>query len=787
MNKFLILSIVFSLTLIAITAQAQTFVVQPYLQDAEPNSIRIMWETSAGEESLVMWGLDETLGDTTSGIYFSSVGSAMMHDVQITGLEKFTTYYYQVVTDQDSSEIQSFKTPPFASDEQSFRFVAMSDMQRSSSDPLVYDEVIHDGVLDYLEQNLTGVASEDLALVLLPGDLVDSGDLYEQWEEDFFQYSTDLFGKVPAYPVLGNHEANTQYYFQYFHLPENGTEGYEEHWWWKDYGNVRFIGLNSNWPYDGDAQLEWLDGVLANTCQTDSIDFVFAEVHHPYKSELWTPGESDFTGSVVARMEAFSDECGKPSIHFFGHTHGYSRGQSRDHKHVMINVATAGGAIDYWGDWPQYDYDEFSMSEDDWGFVLVEVEAGDDPGFSVKRLSRGDGNVDLDNALTDSFSVRKFNYNITTPTPMYPVDVEIAPECVILRGSSFEIEGMHGASHWQVTDTQGDYSNPLGDVWEQYQNLYFNVDTQEGELITEEYIAGMPENTQLWWRVRYRDKELNWSDWSNQVAFSTGTSSMSDNLLENPGAEQGLGSWVIDQGVCESMLAGDCAGTIPFSDDYYFCVGGICTESDVAIMHQDIDVTSYTDSIDLGLLHVSFGAMMSDWSGADVPEMRLLFLTLGGTQIGATDYYAGNYISWTLVGDNFEVPALTRMIRCELKGTRNEGIDNDSYFDDVFVKVGSEILCVESPSSLASITPELATLTAFPNPAIDDVTIEFGELSGGGIQVRIFDSVGRKVQADVSVMRDKATISRGHLSDGNYQVLVINQAGRTGTVSFVFE
>ncbi|MCK0146780.1 hypothetical protein MWU78_14075 [Arenibacter sp. F26102] len=30
--------------------------VQPYLQDAEPNSIKIMWETSLGEESLVEWG-----------------------------------------------------------------------------------------------------------------------------------------------------------------------------------------------------------------------------------------------------------------------------------------------------------------------------------------------------------------------------------------------------------------------------------------------------------------------------------------------------------------------------------------------------------------------------------------------------------------------------------------------------------------------------------------------------------------------------------------------------------
>ena len=734
-----------------------------------------------------MWGLEEILGNSTSGNSFSSVGSAMMHDVQLLGLERFTTYYYQVVTGQASSQIQSFKTPPFASDEQAFRFVAMSDMQQSSADPLKYDEVIHDGVLDYLEQNLSGVVSEDLALVLIPGDLVDNGNSYGQWEDDFFQYSTDLFGKVPVYPVLGNHEVNTQYYFQYFHLPENGTEGYEEHWWWKDYGNVRFIGLNSNGPYDGDVQLAWLDGVLENTCQADSIDFVFAEVHHPYKSELWTPGESDFTGNVVAKMEDFSNECGKPSIHFFGHTHGYSRGQSRDHKHVWINVATAGGAIDYWGDWPQADYDEFSVSEDDWGFVMVEVEAGDAPKFSVKRLSRGDGNVSLDNALTDSFSVSKIDYTITTPTPIYPVDIQVAPECVILRGSSFEIDEMHGSSHWQVTETSGEYSDPLGEVWEQFENIYFNEDTQEGELITEEYMSGMPENTQLWWRVRYRDKELNWSEWSDEAAFSTGTSSLGENLLENSGAEQGISMWVIDQGVCEALLAGDCAGTNPYSGAYYFCVGGVCTESPVAIMHQDIDVTSYSDSIDLGVLEVSFGAMLSDWSGADLPEIRLRFLTLGGVEIGSTDYYAGPHTSWTLVGDHFEVPALTRIVRCELKGTRNEGVDNDSYFDDVFVKVGSQTFCEDAPVNIAPISPSVTTLHSFPNPAIDEIAIEFGPFSSEGIQVRMFDSAGRKVLPEVKIMQEKAIIYRGDLSKGNYHVLVINQDGESGSVSFVFE
>ena len=155
--------------------------------------------------------------------------------------------------------------------------------------------------------------------------------------------------RSPSTLFSGNHEVNSTYYFQYFHLPENGTPGYEEHWWYKDYGNVRFMGLNSNAPYDGEDQLDWLADVLDGTCDLEHIDFVFAELHHPHKSELWTPGERDFTGEVVAALEAFSQSCGKPSIHFFGHTHGYSRGQSQDHKHLWINVASAGGAIDYWG------------------------------------------------------------------------------------------------------------------------------------------------------------------------------------------------------------------------------------------------------------------------------------------------------------------------------------------------------------------------------------------------------------------------------------------------------
>ncbi|MEZ4988332.1 MAG: metallophosphoesterase family protein [Saprospiraceae bacterium] len=449
LTAFLSLTIVFFGFL-----SAQTIKVQPYLQDASPNSIYILWETDSLSESVVEWGLTVSLGNTTSGTAQYSVGEAMIHEVKLDNLERFTKYYYRVRTGNAISGIYNFKTPPFASDQESFRIIAMSDMQRDGSFPNKFNEIVHDGIIDYLNSEFGGELIDNVAFVMIPGDLVVTGSNYTQWKEHFFDPSHDLFSHVPVYPVLGNHEQNSTYYFQYFKMPENGTSGFEEHWWHKDYGNVRIIGLDSNSPFDNQEQLEWLEGVLEMTCNADSIDFVFAQLHHPHKSELWTPGESSYTGEVIERLEQFSTDCGKPSIHFFGHTHGYSRGNSRDHKHLWINVATAGGAIDNWGEFPNFDYDEFSISQDEYGFVSVEITNDTSPKVVVKRISRGDQNGILANVLTDSVTFRLMPSFVNIPTPISPNNEEIAPECVVLDANAFtstNAMALHGQSHWQVS------------------------------------------------------------------------------------------------------------------------------------------------------------------------------------------------------------------------------------------------------------------------------------------------------------------------------------------------
>ena len=74
--------------------QAQ-FNVEPYLQDGEPQSMRVMWESAQAGAATLEWGTDEGLGNVLDSEGVVSIGGAM-HDVLISDLTPDTPYYYRV-------------------------------------------------------------------------------------------------------------------------------------------------------------------------------------------------------------------------------------------------------------------------------------------------------------------------------------------------------------------------------------------------------------------------------------------------------------------------------------------------------------------------------------------------------------------------------------------------------------------------------------------------------------------------------------------------------------------
>ena len=488
--------------------------VAPIVQLVEPTSAWIVWESAEGEGSRVDFGEGEVLSRTSCGDLVSVLEGApagpdvtQVHEVLLGDLTPGTTYRYQARTGELTSAVATFKTPLPREVEAPVRLVALGDSQRDDNNKDKLQEIITDGVLPWSSAQWDERLTEAVDLALLAGDLVDNGWSPADWTDELFAPAAPLFSSIPLYPVLGNHEGNSPLYFRYFHLPDDNGERYYSF----DRSNLRIIALDSNPPYDDATQLAWLDGVLEETCGDEAVDFVLAELHHPHKSELWPDGESPFSGEVVARLESFSTRCGKPSVHLYGHTHAYSRGQSRDHNHLWVNVSSAGGALDRFGGDGPVDYPEFVRSESAWGFVAIESTAGDAPTLRLRRVSRGDESV-LDNVVTDDLTLSLDNL-----PPQAPTTDASQPGCDLrlVAGPFVDPDGStHQATHWQVAERCEDLGTPLAERWLQSENVWDGVDLQQGDDLTDETFPELKGLAAACFRARYRDGALAWSDWS---------------------------------------------------------------------------------------------------------------------------------------------------------------------------------------------------------------------------------------------------------------------------------
>ena len=787
MSKIATSLIALTFSIVTLNTWSQSISVGPYLQDAHPNAMTMMWETNSIDESIIEWGATNSLGSTSIGTFVTGSGLSRVHTVVLENLNPDTRYFYRISTDDVQSAIFDFITPPLPESEKNFNLISMSDMQQDGSHPEVFSDIINNELIPFVNDRFGNDLATDIAYVFIPGDLVSVGGNYPSWKSTFFDPAQALFQHVPVYPVAGNHEQNSANYFRYFNLPENGTNqsDYLEHWYYKDYSNVRLIGLESNNGYRIQEQLDWLQSVLNDACADEHIDFVFAQLHHPHHSELWIDGNTDYTGDVIEKLEIFSSGCGKPSVHFFGHTHGYSRGQSRDHQHLMVNVASAGGAIDNWGEYAQQDYKEYSKSTDDYGFVLVEVEAGENPQFLLSRVSHGSFENGLVNAeIRDTIRVMKNNIAPDQPIGLFPIEgASLRPDCITFLGSDFNDTngGDQGAVHWQIA-TDPSFFSLVYDDWFQHENWYFDEDLEADNSMTEREVTMLNENTNYYWRVRYRDRNLSWSDWSGGISFQTTESTLSENLLLNAGAEEGTSNWTSVSGSFEAISSGECAGNNAYAGSYLFAVGGVCNPMAYGEAYQEVSIEAYGVSIDNDSAYVNFGGYLSDYSGDDLPEFKLEFYNQTGGLISFTTNYPNQSPEWTYLQDILPIPSGARAIRMVLMGTRNAGSDNDSYFDNMFLRVQTSIEdCEEQVIGLDALD-DSGVLYLYPNPSDGEISIQVPPILDAQ-EYFVSNALGENVKLGVL----KKGIQTIDLSDLNKGVYFLNVPGGALGARFVLQ
>jgi predicted phosphodiesterase len=283
--------------------------------------------------------------------------------VEVEKLSTGTTYHYIVRSDGAQSDPYTFATAPNGSTP--FQFLLYGD-NRTQPDK-------HQTVVDRM--NL-----EAADFIINVGDVVEDGWIPWQYDQQFFDQIGPLMATTPLYVSIGNHEAESLFFYRYFSFPGH------ERWYTFDYGNARFIALNSNFSLQPwTPQYPWFVSELQRA-QADGVEWLFVFCHHPAYAEGWggDGGQLDIRNHYLPLMEQYGVDA-----FLAGHTHDYERGELNG----IIHIVTGGGGGPL-SSWSQ-DHAHITVYESRYHYVKVEI-TGKTATFAA---------IDPDGTVFDTFTL----------------------------------------------------------------------------------------------------------------------------------------------------------------------------------------------------------------------------------------------------------------------------------------------------------------------------------------------------------------------------------------------
>ena len=512
-------------------------VLFPYLQNPTPNSMIVNWKTASNNETTVIYGnsptnLNVTVTGTTN--IFSDTGynnNYYYHTAKIANLQPNTKYYYKIKTGANESAVYNFRTLPLpgqpVTTDGKIRFLIMGDNQ-IKAEPR-YDSLTLNAFKKLKQKfGANSDPSDNIALTFMVGDQVDVGTL-DHYENVHFKKNIKLSPYLPIQTTVGNHETygtlGMNSYYAHFYIDEikykNISSG-NENYYAQQAGNVLFVSLSSE--HTGSAQQMWLQQILNEANNDPTVDWIISLSHRPYQAEQYVGDISQWVRDSAVPLLVTSN---KYLMHVGAHHHLYHRGQLKNTPNYQI--ISGGTAWDqYWGMSSEKDFDDVQKTLTDWTYQIVEVDIPTGK-VDVECYSIGGIYTKKNNELVDSFHRYKNQPKPAKPsitnTFAGPINLPLT-----LDGSTFSSSNgeLLNTTQFLISKTS-DFSVIEKEVYRDFEN-WFGKDgngnpdktknLNEGVDITKVTLAAnsIP-NGVYYVKTRYRDRNLEWSEWSEVKQF----------------------------------------------------------------------------------------------------------------------------------------------------------------------------------------------------------------------------------------------------------------------------
>lgn len=520
---------VFLLAILLQSAFLSAQTLKPYLQSLTDQTVWVSWRTPSGTESTVRWGnAPDALTNTATGDLHTFAADYLWHRVKISGLQANTPYYYQVQTGVDTSAVFRFRTyqnPATANGH--IRILVVGDTQH----PVTAQRTFQ-AAKEKLTEKYGPVLEDQVHLILKQGDNVDAGIL-SQYISMHFDPLSNLSGNIPTMTVVGNHEyyqnSNLSNFFPHFEyddsdLQYNGIAGAnDEHYYAFQVGSVLFCMLNSNEWWS--SQTQWLSNVMTSANADPNVKWIFGTAHHPLRCENWVSDGSAYIRDQIIPVLRNSE---KTAMYTSGHSHMYARGSNRDSA-VWEVISGGGGLIQNWNENPEQNYPDVQRSFDVWTYQIMDIDL-DAGTMDVECYSIGNQEYVLENVLIDQFHRYFGKQKPAQPQLMPPADTMVTLPYTFEGSAYFSPEGeLYNATEFELAGASGDFENDLIlNIKRDFED-YFQIESAAywspiDQMAGVDIFQLTVDSTQVfqgknWLRVRYRDRNLEWSNWSEPLAF----------------------------------------------------------------------------------------------------------------------------------------------------------------------------------------------------------------------------------------------------------------------------
>ncbi len=245
----------------------------------------------------------------------------------VADLKPNTTYTYRAYDKgaKIGSNSATFKTANFSAD--SFSFVHVSDSQVDAGESDIGFEAIGTGKV--FGTTLAGLVKTNPSFLLHTGDIVEYSK-YESYWRNQLDYNGKYIRALPIMPISGNHEttyrAGSNEIYKHFNVKMEEQETKRGFYYAFDYGDVKFIMLNTNDQGESgiaDEQYNWLKQTLENNDKKWTI----VAMHHPVFSvgkHGANPELNEYSLKLRAQLtKLFADN--KVDLVLQGHDHVYSK------------------------------------------------------------------------------------------------------------------------------------------------------------------------------------------------------------------------------------------------------------------------------------------------------------------------------------------------------------------------------------------------------------------------------------------------------------------------------